>query len=546
MICTINSSTGPINASDRNKYVGSTFYEALLKFPVINRKISHWLSEQIEFSDLALEISNVDARFNSLELGGADYTGFIGKTITVAVGLRDVASTYTNIFSGAVTEIGGSGRTVKSLTFTARDQFDKTNQNLPLTALTTDVFPDLEPEKVGLAVPVVYGNWTEALRKDVYGVEQASIPAFCVNGLAAQANTALTAKFIISENDNTSFDPANVYIFRGGLFTRFDTSDIVGVTTDNRFFEIKQNAVTVILPPPGTDGAGDQWIYQNGDVILVRVMGKDLSPSISTNAVAIARDIAITYGGFSSGDFDSNWATFEAKTTPPQSAIASIKARVWVQEVQDALQYSLSLLAQVRLEAFISREQKVKLNSQHFEEFDASSSFEIKNWDIVKDSFAPAIDTQNNFNRARALYDKDPVTNQTGFATGFYNNGDAISQVGKQITKDITYPNLYVASDVENQLIETLRLASAGSELVAVQLTSRSFLRDLGDWVKVSVKIGSTVFDNVPAQIREIGYDPAGLKLPAVLWSMQAVPFPGYTPGYAGIVGGFSATITAE
>ena len=119
LVVDIASSTGYIRASDRNKYVGNVFYQARLTFPVINRKISHWLQNQIEFSSLTLELSNVDASFNHLELAGADYTGFIGKSIDVRVGLHDVASTYTKIFAGLVTDVGGVGRSTRSITFTA-------------------------------------------------------------------------------------------------------------------------------------------------------------------------------------------------------------------------------------------------------------------------------------------------------------------------------------------------------------------------------------------------------------------------------------------
>jgi hypothetical protein len=50
----------------------------------------------------------------------------------------------------------------------------------------------------------------------------------------------------------------------------------------------------------------------------------------------------------------------------------------------------------------------------------------------------------------------------------------------------------------------------------------------------------------VPALIREVGYDPDGIKIPLRLWSFQLLPFTGYTPGYAGTVGGSTATIDEE
>lgn len=552
----IETSTGFIRASDRNKYVGSTFYQARLVFPTINRKISHWLQNQVEFSSLSLELSNVDQAFNPFEAGGADYTGFIGKTVVVKVGIRDVASTYQSVFTGVVTEIGGTGRTVKSLLLTARDKFDVANQNLPLTILTQEVYPNIEGNLIGTSVPVVYGDWTTAVKKATIPptettalqyLDTADIPLYCVNGLNALINTAINAQFVISENANVSLDTTEVWLYRGNQFTKFDPGDITNVNGSKNYLEIIQLGATLILPPPGTTGDGTSWQYESGDNIYVRVVGKAMPGGLHTNVIRQAQDILMTYGGFSSGDFDSSWDHFAAKTSPAQSAVANIPARAWVQDVQPAMEYVVSLLAQVRLEVFINRNEQIEVSSNHFDEFVASPSFTVKNWDVVRDTFKPAIDNQNNFNRATANYNKSPVTGETTFATGFYNNGAAIAQVGgKQITKLITFPNLYTESDVINQLTEILRLASAQSELIAVTLTSRSFLLELGDWVKVAVQIGSTIFDNVPAQVREIGYDPQGLKIPAVLWSMQVVPFPGWTPSYAGIVGGYAATITAE
>jgi hypothetical protein len=71
-------------------------------------------------------------------------------------------------------------------------------------------------------------------------------------------------------------------------------------------------------------------------------------------------------------------------------------------------------------------------------------------------------------------------------------------------------------------------------------------LKDIGDFIMVDVDIGASVFASVPMMIRDLGYDPSGLKIPVRLWSFQIVPFPGYTPGYSGTVGGYNATITQE
>ena len=64
MVVEVETPTGTIYASDRNKYVGTRFYEALTEFPVIKRSLGDWLSPEIEFSNLTVGVSNVDGRFN--------------------------------------------------------------------------------------------------------------------------------------------------------------------------------------------------------------------------------------------------------------------------------------------------------------------------------------------------------------------------------------------------------------------------------------------------------------------------------------------------
>jgi hypothetical protein len=130
--------------------------------------------------------------------------------------------------------------------------------------------------------------------------------------------------------------------------------------------------------------------------------------------------------------------------------------------------------------------------------------------------------------------------------TSVYKNQDSIDQMGKAISKKVVYPNLYKLSDVVYYLGETLKLASSALEIITANLTWRSLLKDIGDFVLIDVKIGASQFDNVPCMIREIGYDPTGLKLPVKLWCMTLVPFPGYVPGYFGTKGGYNATIDEE
>lgn len=539
--------TGFIRASDRNKYVGSIFYEALLKFPIISRTVGDWLVNTLEFSDLILRISNVDGRFNEILPSGVSYDGWIGRDITVQLGLRDVAATYTTIFGGEVTPVGGFGRDVESITLQARDDFDKVNKQLPTTVFTSSVFPDISDSLIGSGIPVIYGDWTQTL------TEAADVLAFIVNTEDddMNGNTSRTnnVEVVISQTTNKTFDTTKVYLNReikkaDGSVTNFhliSSSDITAVAANKNQFEIIQDSGNTTITD--ADGVPQNFVYESGDLIFVQVVGVDLG-AYDDNIVWQARNILITYGGAAS--FNANWATFRDKASPAQSAISTIKSRIWQQDAIPAMELALSLLEQVRLEIFVDREREFKINSLHFEDYVSSPTFRVTNFDVQKGSFKPRIDVRTNFNRAKGLFNRLPGTGENENETSVFKNTAAITQAGKDISKRLVFPNLYIRTDVNNQVTEIIRLASSYLETIELTNTWRTMLKDVGDFLKLNVQIESAVYSDVPCMIRSIGYDPDGLKIPLKIWSFQMTPFPGYEPGFAGTVGGYNATITEE
>lgn len=541
---------GYIRASDRNKYVvdgggAGIFYEALLVFPVIKRTVGQYQSPTLEFSTLEIELSNVDQRFNNLLPAGDDYAGWVGKSVTVKLGLGEIASTYRTIFHGFITEQGGFKRNVSSVTFVARDRFDSINKSFPTQVFTEASFPDIEQDKVNTPVPIIYGDWTVNVEPNI-----ASIPAIPVNGndptVNGDTDHSTPVQFVIANHPLVSFDTSQVFLRRGEKAWLIPSSEISGVSiaTTPSYFTIAQGGTFMTAITQDTEDQAFE--FGHGDDILVKVKGLSLGGGLDDNIVAQAKHILKTYGGLVDGDFDANWATYQAKSTPSQSAIATFKSRIWLQEPENCLEFVLSLLEQVRLEAFISRDLKVKLLSLHLEDFVASPSFTVRNWDVERGSFRLSLDERTNFNRAKAVFNLLPNRKENFQETSIYKNDASIAQAGKPISKKIVFPNLYDESVVIAQLIETLRITSSYLENVDATLTWRSMLLDIGDFVKLNVKIQSTEFEGVPALIREVGYDPAGMKIPLKLWSFQMLPFPGYTPGYVGTVGGSTATIDAE
>ena len=529
LTCDIETPTGTLHVSDRHKYVGETFYEALVKFPVIERTIGEWLAGVLEFSTLTIEVSNVDGRFDHLLPGGANFGSWVGKQITVKLGLRDVASTYRTIFSGKITDVGGFKRNTKSITVIARERFDTLSVSFPTAAFTTAEYPNIENDKEGLAKPLIYGDWTV----DVEAT--GSVRAFVVNGNDPNVYGETTygdVHVVVSGNTLTALQTNTVYLKRGTDAYPVTASDVFGVSGTLNSFYVKQG------PAAATVIEGEKYKFETGDEFIVRCKGEAIDGN-DDNALAQARHLLQTFGGATAGEFATSWATRETQ-------VDAIKSRIWIQEPQSVCEYALSLLEQVRMEMYVNADQKLAVASLWFSDMVAAPTYTLKNWDVERGSLQTSVDEKNNFNRVQGAYRFDPVLDENSRLTRLHRNDAAIAQVGKQISKRILYPNLYREADVLPQLTDTLRLASANPEFITCNVTWRSLMRDVGDWVGVNVDFGSMKLSGVPCMIRSLGYDPAGIKIPVRLWSFQQTPFGSWSGQGGGIVGGQYATIVQE
>lgn len=538
MIAELEGPSETLYLSDEAKYVGNTFYYPRVVFPIVNRTVGDWLAGELEFSSISITINNADKKYSDVLPGGSGYDGWIGRRLTVKIGLGEIASTYTTLFTGPVTDVSGFSRNTTTFTVQARSDFESANVQIPDQLLIPDDFTDIEDDFVGLGAPIIYGDWTINLRP-----QAPEIPAFPVNG----ANAGVIAgtsdlRLVISSTPLKSVDTTSFVLFRGDQYLSIPSGDVSIVPfTDNQIVDIAQQGFFVD-PPDNTT----LWIYEAGDQFFLKCQGIDLA-GLDNNIVTQSKDILTRFTSLTAGDFDATWTTFQNKTAPSQSAVFNIDSRVWIQESVNAVEQVASMLEQVRLEPFISRDNLFSLTALHFDEFQSSPSFSVKNWDVILGSFQPQTDERNNWNRAKADYRFTPTTGENSFSTALYKNTAAINQAGRAISKLVAFPNITQGTDVVNQLGEMLRLASAYAEMIEVTLTPRAFLLDIGDFIHLDVNIGTVEFGftSVVGIIREISYDPEGRAIKLKIWSLQMINFPGYT-GPAGTVGGYDAVVTKE
>lgn len=541
MICIIFLSSRVIYVSDRNKYVGDVFYEARVTFPTISRTLGEWLSPDVEFSTLQIDLNNSDGEYNDHLPGGASYAGWVGRDVIVKLGLRDVESTYRTIFRGKITEVGGLSRSISKITIFARDEWDRLKESFPTATFSKTEFPNIEDAYIGQGIPYILGNWSVNLENKL-----AAVPAIVVNGndvnVYEDTGPRNNVDTVICINELGSIDLNGIYLKRGSDLWPISNLDITSVLPNNRGFSVIQNTGNTII---GTDNP-ENFKFSQGDEFFIRCVGKDLELGYGDNIIAQAQEILYVYGNLNPINFSSKWNAYKNKSTPPESNIRSIKSRVWVQDRQEIINYVSSLLEQVRLEPFINVDGLLDLNSMHLEDFAGKPSLNSNAWDVERGTFSPKIDERINFNRAQASYAFDPYLRENAFRGPFFKNAQAVTYAGKAISKEIVFPNLYIDDEVNLQVKEVLKISGAYLEVVNVNTTWRLLLVELGQMLRFTMQIVALQFDNVPMMIRSIGYNPEGMKLEFTLWSLQMVPFPGWAPGFAGISGGTGATIVQE
>ena len=526
-----------IYVSDRNKYVGGTFYEARVEFPVIERTIGDWLSPEVEFSELEITVSNADGKYNNFLPQGADYVPWINNQVIIKVGLRDVVSTFFSIFSGKVTHVAGFNRNTSSFTLKARDRFDELNESIP-NKVFADEWSDAEDDKEGEFIPIVLGDWTTNLS------DPAQVPATVTNGADPDTISGVGPVVMhVSDNTQDLIENNTVYLLRGSEWTLVPVANV----------SINSNKY-IIMTQGWTLPDSTAYLYSSSDRFYCRC--RTFPPlglsTVYINPVTIAIHLLREYGGL---DIDNEmdrptWEYYALKGNPAQSEILEYKARAWIGSSQSIIGYVKSLLQQCRLEPVFKNNGKITVKSFHFEEWTTpyNNASEILIYDIEKDSFVPRMSEINNFNKTQIAYDTNPRTGETVYKTNLFQNAASIAVAGKDITKFVIMPNAILdplsIDYVSLHGQELLKLASGFFEEIELNVTWRFLFLEPGDMVRLNVEIDSSKYTNVPCVVRTIAYDPDGMKLRLKLWSLQMINFPGYEPGYSGMVGGYNQTIT--
>lgn len=530
----VDGTTYTLRFSDRSKYVGDDYYEGRAQFPDIKRTVGELVSPTIQFSEMSVELNNVDGFYNEYLTTGANYFNFIGARLEIKVGVYDKIATFFTMFDGYVPDEDGYSIDREKITIRARDKAEKLNRATGLPVINSTDFPDAPDESLGKIIPMVLGRWSVGYTIDPD-----------INSRGAISSRWSDFQYNVITDAPKNFYGGIVGYHVGGGFFVFSIGTYTPSTIQNCHIKRGKDLISVNFVPTPQDAAG-YWVVQ---VLSINVVGDyeipytytagDLaaisvdvpySPNEYSNPVRLAKEILITLGGLSLiNDFDNtSWSDLELKSSPAKSAIANIPARIWIGKEDDKiLELVLGLLEQVRIEMYWNNDQKVALKSLHVEDFVGQYIANIEQAVIAENSFKIVSDQRNFFNIAAANYGWTPLLDKTQLQTQKRKNQNSIDKSGKQVIKIIDIPNLYVEGDVLNQLDEFIRFYSCGQQYVECQIAWTQLLRDLNEIIKLTYDVGSIDFLIIPMKIRDITFMPATGCLMFKMLSFSNFPYTG-------------------
>lgn len=182
------------------------FYDARCdRAPNISVTVGEWLTPSYEVSDLNISINNRDGAFNKYLPYGDDFRSWPGAKVIVKVGFGEKLSNYMTIFEGQVTTKKGLSTTRDTIEVLSYDKLDNDEVPLPPRVFSSDIYPDIDTERAGAAIPLVYGDW-ETEEVGDFG----AVGAICTNGL-----DNLATEFIYKVSDVPLQSISEIYLHRG-------------------------------------------------------------------------------------------------------------------------------------------------------------------------------------------------------------------------------------------------------------------------------------------------------------------------------------------
>ena len=253
----------------------------------------------------------------------------------------------------------------------------------------------------------------------------------------------------------------------------------------------------------------------------------------SENIGFICRNILQSYAGKTSFDFDLLW------NETSRNSLAVYKARVYINEKVNAINYIFTLLSGFNANAYI-RMQKYALFQINFKNFRTNGDL-IREGDIKEKSFNPSKEYNQYFNTATASYQYLPFSG-TNNSSDIYVSPSGVKLAGREIAKNLEMKAAYRRTDLDKLVPLFVRLAAAEPEFINLVLGFRFLFTQPNVFYNINfidVEFGKKSgrrFAMVPSFTRSYQMNLDTMQITMKLWSLGTTQFGDYMPG--GVIGG--------
>jgi hypothetical protein len=442
-----------------NNASGAFYQGKLPESGTISRSLGSFLEAKETLETFQVVVDNRDEEIQNL----IQTNTFSNRNVNVWLGEGVSKANYSLVFPGYVAHPNGIGWDEDAAKFTIIDRRLKDRKNLPLEKYTTDLFPNLERNASGSAIPIIYGNFSSNADGGV------SVPAICTD------MTQTNKPFKVAGHRVSAIDR----VMKNGLVVNF-----INTSLDDASFElngIAYNATTDIV------SANCQGIA-NANGTLIELPHRVLENMHTAYMGATATDLNAT--AFNTLDSDI--------TEKCRSVINTITS-------------TETLTGELRNEAsidmrFVGGKYSPKFRSLDLDS-DRSNFFDV---DIVladverdKAEFSVEHDPNRVYaNKITGKFNFDPV--YSVYLGAFTKQLTSATQdVSAVVDRPMTFNWLYKKSETEARIER--ELVTFGNEPldVSVTFTNRGMLQNLADQIDLTYN----VFNDRTFQIRSIETD---------------------------------------
>lgn len=275
---------------------------------------------------------------------------------------------------------------------------------------------------------------------------------------------------------------------------------------------------------------------QDGTVFLLNRENNTLynfneEPDASNNAGFICRDLVQAYTGKVSSDFDLNF------NQTSREDLSKYKCRVYIDSKTNVITAVNKILQQYNTVLYI-KFTRYALFHITFDNFREDGGL-INEGDIQENSFKANKEYGQYFNSAFGDYADLPFS-QGKTRSDTYVSPKGIEFAGKEISKRIDMPNVYLRNDVDKLMPLFVRLAAPEPEFLTFTTSWRFIFTQLTQFFRMNfyempdcetgLKKGGRRFEKIPCFIRELSFDLTSFTIQVKAWSLGTTQFGTFIP----------------